>query len=333
MQTSSTTWWMKYSAINVFLTTKGKSACRQVFLMCMKRNIGHYVKVATRTTCLNALALLKVILKSDLFPQTPRRLKSLLSDDFIVVGNGPSLKETFENHKNIFSKSSVACANDFALSAYFGVIRPDFYFFFDPVYWNSNTTPYLRALIARDLEAFKTQVTWPMTIVMPVYARRWNWFQSLPEINANIKLFYVNSNAVNSGASVALRNKLYRMNLAMPQAQTVLVGMAFWAINMGYKNISFVGADHSWHENVVVGKDNVLYERASHFYEEDKMSLRPLYSDPEETHIFKVHEFFHALSLIFEGHHEVAAYADSVGAKIFNISGKTYIDAYERRSL
>lgn len=282
---------------------------------------------------LNAIALLKVFIRSDLFPADPKRLKSPVWDEFIVVGNGPSLKETLEEHWDRFQKCSVACTNDFVMSEYFGVIKPDFYFFFDPVYWNKNVMEHIRHLIEGDLKAFKEKVAWPITIVMPAHAKQWNWFQTLSGANKYVRLYYVNSISIGRDCSPGLKNFLYSRNLAMPRAQTVLLGMAFQAINMGYKNIFLVGADHSWHENIFLGEDNVLYTRSAHFYAEDKSALRPFFSDAEGAKVFKTHELFQALYLIFEGHHEIAAYADFAGAKVYNASRKTYIDAYERRSL
>lgn len=299
---------------------------------CLKNIIRRGIGVLKRIF-LNAIALLNVFIRSDLLPADPKRLKSPVWDEFIVVGTGPSLKETFEQHMDRFQRCSVACVNNFAMSEYFGVIKPDFYFFFDPVYWSKDVTEHVCSLIEGNLNELREKVAWPMTIVMPVHARQWNWFQTLPEANKNVRLYYVNSISIGKDCSPWLKNFLYIRNLAMPHVQTVLVGMAFLAINMGYKNIFLVGADHSWHENILLGEDNILYEQIAHFYAEDKSALRPFFSDAAGAKVFKTHELFKALSLIFEGHHEIAAYADFAGAKVYNASKKTYIDAYERLSL
>ena len=172
-----------------------------------------------------------------------------------------------------------------------------------------------------------------MTLIMLLSAKQWNLFLILPELNKNIKICYVNTTWIDMGCSRGLKDFLYSKNLASPRVQTVLTSAIFLAMNMGYKKIFLTGADHSWHEKMVLGQDNVLYVKVEHFYAEENLPLRPFFSNPEETEVFKTHELFYALSLIFESHHEVAQYAQYVKAKVFNTSKKTYIDAYERRLL
>jgi hypothetical protein len=50
----------------------------------------------------------------------------------------------------------------------------------------------------------------------------------------------------------------------------------------------------------------------------------------EETEVFKMHEFLKNLSGMFAGYIELENYAKYLGAKVYNASGKSYIDAFER---
>ena len=276
----------------------------------------------------NIFTIFIVLIKSNFFRNDFKKIKTRESNEFIVIGNGPSLSETLREDINFFKGKATACVNEFAMSEYFGIIKPDFYFFFDLAYWVKNLSDRNRYLMEKDFESIKEKVTWPMIIVMPSCAKRWNWFMDLPKLNKNVKFCYINGTVVN--CSKSLSNLLYSKNLAIPRVQTVLVAALFLAINMGYRKIFLVGADHSWHEDVLLDEDNKLYVKDEHFYFEEKQPLNPVPKNPEETEALKIHEFFRGLSLVFEGHQEIAEYAKFMGAKVYNASKKTYIDAFER---
>lgn len=280
-----------------------------------------------RSISLDLFAILKVLLRSDFFYNDIKQLKSAQFNECVVIGNGPSFKETLGNI-SFFSGKKTVCVSEFAMSEYFPVIKPDFYVFFDTSYWDKNTSSEFCSLIEKDFKVIKEKVSWPMTIIMPLCARQWNRFIDLPKWNRNIKLCYINPTTVN--CSKSLRNFLYSKNLAMPRAQTVLIGALFLALNLGFKKVFLVGADHSWHENIHLGEDNTLYMKNEHFYFEKNLSLTPLFLDPQCTEKTKVHVFFNALSRAFEAHQQLAEYAKFIGAEIWNASKKTYIDAYER---
>ena len=58
----------------------------------------------------------------------------------------------------------------------------------------------------------------------------------------------------------------------------------------------------------------------------------PNKKDPNGA-VFKMHEFLDALSITFRGYFILKDYADYLGAKIYNCSKKSYIDAFERCNL
>lgn len=301
----------------------------------MEIRIGYFTKRYIKKTAhileqifLDILAIFNVFFKSCFFQNDLKKLKIEKFNELVVIGNGPSLRETLEKNIGFFNGKMTACVNEFAISEYFTVIKPDFYVFLDPAYWNKNASMRLRGLTDKDFKAFKENVTWPMTIIMPLCAKQWNWFMDLPKLNKNIKICHVNTTMVD--CSKSLKNFLYSKNLAMPPAVNTLVGALFLAVNLGCKKIFLVGADHSWHENIFVGEDNVLYLKDEHFYFENNVSLDPLLLGPEETEKVKIHVLFKALSQAFEAYQEIAKYAEYVGAKIYNASKKTYIDAFER---
>lgn len=280
---------------------------------------------------LNIASLLSVLIQSDFFYNDFKRIKVIKFDEFVIIGNGPSLNETFKENINFFNGKTIACVNNFATSEYFGVIKPDFYFLLDSVYWSKNISSEIRYLNEQSFQLLKEKVSWPITIIMPLVAKQWSWFIDLPKLNKNINFCYVNLTRI--FCSKSLRYFLYSKNLAMPRCVNVLINAAILAINMGYKKIFLVGADHSWHESIIIGEDNVVYYKNEHCYSGNNISLSPFFTDVEEIKKHKIHEFFHILSLMFEGHQDVAEYAKYAGAKVYNVSKKSYIDAYERLTL
>jgi hypothetical protein len=297
----------------------------------MKTGMKHFVKKVLgilNQVFSDIFTLFIVVVKSNFFRVDPKEFKTLKYDELIVVGNGPSLNDTLKDNFKFFSGKSIACVNDFVSSEYFSRLKPDFYIFFDPAYWTRNASEELVSSSISDFKLLKEKVSWPLTIIMPLVAKRWNWFIDLPGQNKNIRIQYVNSTIIN--CSTQLRRFLFKHNLAMPRVVNVLVGVIFLAINMGYKKIYLVGADHSWHENIYLDDDNVLHLKYTHFYSKESAPLKPLLLGPEETKHVTMHIFFNALAQKFEGYQQVEDYSKFAGAKIYNASKKTYIDAFER---
>ena len=70
-----------------------------------------------------------------------------------------------------------------------------------------------------------------------------------------------------------------------------------------------------------------MYTKDSHFYENNVKHI-PIVSDG--THLSKIHEEFLSLYKAFKWHILLEEYSKYLGAKIYNASTKSYIDAYER---
>jgi len=129
-----------------------------------------------------------------------------------------------------------------------------------------------------------------------------------------------------------LRNHVYRTGLFMPPAQNVLIASVFLAINMGYKEIYLVGAEHSWTEDFCVKDDNIVYLVHRHFSGESVQV--PMYKAAPKNHeTCRVHEFFQALARTFKSYWLLREYAAFRGAVVYNSTPGSYVDAFERRDL
>lgn len=101
-------------------------------------------------------------------------------------------------------------------------------------------------------------------------------------------------------------------------------------MNLNFKKIFLIGVDHSWHEDVILDEDNILYTKNQHFYDKEIQKLMPFVFDMKTGVTAKMHEFFYSFYLVFRGHILLEKYSKILGSKIYNFSKKTFVDAYER---
>lgn len=273
------------------------------------------------------LGAIATVLRNSEFNLPINNIRVAENAECVIMGNGPSLDEVLSTHLDFFTGKTIICVNEFAFSEYFEKVRPEYYVFLDPAYWARTVAQNFKEDF-RKLTDQLIKVTWPMKIFIPTLARDWNMFIDLSKVNENIEIFYFNRTAISPIDPCIY--VLYKKNLAMPPAQNVLVGCIFLALNMRFKKIYLLGADHSWHENLFVDDNNNLFLKNNHFYDKTVMQLVPIYKTPDGSERFKVHELFAALSLKFKGYIILEDYSKYLGAKVYNATNKSYIDAFER---
>jgi hypothetical protein len=122
------------------------------------------------------------------------------------------------------------------------------------------------------------------------------------------------------------------MGLAMPFCQNVLVAALYMTLRLNYKKIIIVGADHSWHQSLLLDDNNLVCMNNRHFYDQET-SLSPWSKDGTVDNIWSMGELFHALAKMFEGYEEIEKYSLYRNAKIYNASSMTFIDAFQRRNI
>lgn len=295
----------------------------------MFRRMLKYVIAVGQQVYFTVVSGLKVVV----FSKTPKRLAAFHGsgpEACVILGNGPSLKETLAEHPEFLVGKKTLCTNDFVDSEYFSKIKPDYYIFADPTYWSPAASDRFKTLFAHYQQQLRA-ITWPMVIFMPMAARNWNYFHDLPDHNPHLQFCYYNTTEVNCPR--ALRFWLYRHNLAIPPMQNVMVAGIFVCLNMGFKKSYLLGGDHSWHESLHVDGQNKLFITNSRFQDKAESNKSPFFEDPGESEPYNMHKLFHAFSRMYLGYMELEVYAASIGAKIFNASKRSYIDAFERINL
>lgn len=266
------------------------------------------------------LSLGKVLIKS----KTGINLPVAPSKTCIVLGNGPSLKTSLNNHPLFFTKHPLVCVNSFSTTEEYTLLKPSFYVILDPGFWFSD-----KPVVTSTVNSLINKTSWNVYLLIPQIARQSKLFSELEKQNPNIKITYFNYTVYKGFRKTG--NWLYKNNLAMPQSQNVMVASLFLALNIGFRKIYLTGADHSWHETLMVNDENIVCAKHLHFYEGvEKPKYVPFYKGMHLNETFTMTEIFATFSKIFLGYMNVNEYTKYKHAKIYNASEISFIDAFER---
>lgn len=252
------------------------------------------------------------------------RVPVATQESCVVLGNGPSLRQSLERHPDFFKKHALICVNSFSITTEFERLQPAYYVLLDPGFWLSQ-----HELVQNTIQCLKTKTTWKLHLFIPPAARQSSLLLELLKENKNIQPVYFNYVVFKGFQKVAYF--FYKRNLAMPQSQNVLVASIFLGINLGFKKMYVVGADHSWHQALHVNDNNVLCVKNVHFYEDtEQVTYQPFYKAVHLKEVFRMDEILVTFGKAFYGYILLNKYARSRGTVIYNASESSFIDAFER---
>lgn len=244
----------------------------------------------------------------------------------VILGNGPSLNQSLIKYKKAINKYNLICVNHFASTTEYVLLKPSYYVMLDPAFWSNNPLP----SVTKCLYHLQHDTAWPIHLLVPTQAKKSICFTELVLKNTNLTITYYNYTAFKGFDKIA--HYLFKNKRAFPQCQNILVLSIFLAINMKFKNIFILGADHDWHTNLFVNNNNQLCLNNNHFYSTNKV-VEILYNDDSKTTTSTLHEALNSASKAFLGHFTVAKYAKYCGANIYNASECSMIDSYERKDI
>ncbi|AKD53946.1 hypothetical protein [Spirosoma radiotolerans] len=274
------------------------------------------------------VSLLKVAIRGRHATRLPDRQLPVCS----VLGNGPSLNESLADQFDFIRQTEIVCVNNFAHAEVFLRLRPQDYVISDPNYFVFTEQTTDRDDIRKTLSIFQEQVTWPMFLYVPHFAKGSYLLNVIERSNPHIKVVYFNYTVVRGFRK--LTYWLYSKGLGMPQAQTVIIAALTLMINRKFDTIYLFGADTSWHEQIRLNDQNQLLIKQIHFYDTPKdLTHQPVYSDAQRQRTFSMASQFLSLHKVFRGYEVLRNYADYRGVQLINASAKSYIDAFERTTL
>lgn len=270
----------------------------------------------------SGISILKLLIQADF------NLKLTSTSDnqkCVILGNGPSLGKSLIEYEKDLQETPLICVNLFALTKEYEILKPKYYIMHDPGLW------FIESDLTRKIgTAIKEKTNWNVTIYVPYKARKSKFIQNLESQFVTVSFY---NYSIFKGFQ-SLANYLFKKNLAMPQCQNVLVASLFLAINIGFKNIYFIGADHTWHENLIVNQDNILCIKDVHYYDEGaEIKHKPFYKGLHMKDTFKVAEIFETWTKVFKGYGVISEYSKYTNTNIFNASEVSFIDSFERRKI
>ena len=286
----------------------------------MEKSYKKFVSISTQS--LNSvLSTFKILVQSRFGIKVPKAI----GEKCFVIANGPSLKHTIANHADLLKKNPLICVNTFAVTDEFIKLKPMYYVMLDPFMWEIKNETNLKTF--KNLEE---QTSWTLYLLIPKHAINQTVCLDLQRKNKNIILTPFNYTVFKGFPKIA--HWFYQKNLAMPQSLNVTITALFLGINMGYKKVHLIGADHTWHEHLHMSENNLLHTKVPHFYENEmEIKYVPFYkSGKPELGTQKAHEFFDIWSRTFYGYMLINDYANTQNCTVFNSSEVSFIDAFKR---
>lgn len=274
------------------------------------------------------LTLAKVGLRSRHFSGSDGKMRKPVKDSeragsLIIMGNGPSLRQTIDENGDWLRANDTMAVNFAANAPEFFDLKPKHYILADPHFFGGAATD---PNVARLWENI-AKADWPMTIHLPgmVSARP----ELVPvKLPANITREYYNLTPGEGYDAVC--HYLYRHGLAMPRPRNVLIPAIMEGIRAGYKNITLVGADHTWPHSLYVDDNNRVVTVQPHFYKDNPQELdrvADVYAG------IKLYQVLESMMIAFRSYHDIRRYADSIGVSIVNATPGSLIDAFPREAM
>ncbi len=245
-----------------------------------------------------------------------------------ILGNGPGLTGDEERLRDAIRATDSIGLNRFAESELFTRLQPRLYVLCDPVFCGREAdveSPGLLAMRRKLFEAIRSRLDWDMTLLVPSYGKS--------EIadrlsHPRLKVLPFNSAKLDHRLMAWIKYPLLRKNWACFSLNNVMVASIYLSINLGYREIILVGADHSWSEQMRVDDQNRICMEDPHFYDGAQKPPQVVLSEGRAP--YGAAAFFQDLVNTFTMYQELQGYARKMGVRVWNASSRSYIDAFER---
>ncbi|MDE7419145.1 MAG: hypothetical protein K2N35_02935 [Muribaculaceae bacterium] len=259
-----------------------------------------------------------------LLSKRPSPAGSPKNELLIIMGNGPSLRETIANHSDLLKMSKTLAVNFAANADSYFELKPDIYVLADPHFFRVGEDGLSSDPNVRRLWENIAKTEWNMALYLPCKAK-------IPDsIKHNTCIKIKRYNLTPGEGLEAPVHWLYRKGLAMPRPRNVLIASIMIALREGYRDIYIVGADHTWSRDLWVDDKNRVISVQKHFYKDNDKEFERVAQEYAGYHL---HDILNSLTIAFRSYHQIAEYARKIGAKITNCTPGSFIDAFPRSSL
>lgn len=262
--------------------------------------------------------------KAILLSGNPSAAGEVKKERLIVMGNGPSLRDTVRDHLDALLSSPTLAVNFAANTPEFTQLRPAIYVLADPHFFRTGDDgKSADANVVRLWENI-ADVGWEMSLYVPCKVI----IPDSIEKNDNISVKRYNLTPIEGLKGMS--HWMYGRGLGMPRPRNVLIASLMVALREGYRDIAIVGADHTWSRDLWVDDKNRVISVQKHFYKDNEKEFERVAQEYAGYHL---HDILNSLTIAFRSYHQIAAYAESIGAKIINCTPGSFIDAFPRGNL
>ena len=284
------------------------------------------------------LSLLKILLMSSFQGfRIPKALKKTLKEECVILGNGPSLKEALE-YKKVYSGRTKICVNYFARAKEYQQIKPEIYFMVSPEYFLTDAKTEYQDSRIETFKAINEKTDWPMLIAVPNLAKskkRWKGYLT----NPNLYVVYFNNTPIEGFQR--FQSLIFSLKLGMPRPHNVLVACIWFAVNLQFKSVLLLGADHSWLNEISVTFNNEVLIGQKHFYDQQVVDQKSNVNKPDPKPMYKgasnesrkLHEVIEKFFFSFRSYWDLKAFAKYRGVRIVNLTEDSFIDAFEKQPI
>lgn len=273
-----------------------------------------------------ALSVFKILLLSK-FIRFPKH--KIASSECVILANGPSLNDFIAANKGFLMNKDTLCVNFFPTTGYYADVKPNYCVINAPEMWIDDVEDHYITSRESLFQAIAEKTHWPLTLFMPVAARRYPSWQKAVKVNKYITIAFYNTTPIDGFRSFV--HFCFRHQLGMPRPHNVLIPSIMLALHLQYKTIYLAGADHSWLKDLWVSDENLVLLTQKHFYDEKTARAEPMRQLGRNQR--KLHEVLIKFVHAFRGYFVINDYAISCGTKIINITPGSFIDAFERMKI
>lgn len=256
-----------------------------------------------------------------LLSERPSKAESDNGKNLIVMGTGPSLKDVLDKNSEILLNTDTLAVNFTANTDIFHMLKPKIYVLADPIFFVQGNEGGFSDSNVRCLWENIASTDWKMSLYVPCKAK-------IPRfIEENNSIIVKRFNLTPGEGLKSLVHWLYRKGLAMPRPRNVLIVSIMVGLREGYRDIYLIGADHSWTRDLRIDDENHVVYGLNHFYKDNDKEHKRVENLYETIHL---HDVLKSLTIAFRSYHQIAKFADEIGAKITNCTPGSFIDAFPR---
>lgn len=253
-------------------------------------------------------------------------------EKMVLIGNGPSLNKSIELYKDEILKYDRLVVNYFALSEQYELLKPNFYLFVDPAFFD--IPDHLHDSTNRLINAIVTKTTWKMHLCAPEGVAETPLIKAI-ERNKNIEFIYFYAGKQRTGDLT--QYEIWDRNLCCPPCQNSLNTGVYLSLYWGYKETYLIGVDMSSLEDIRIDQEtNELFSIDTHFYNNNQVYSDQKLFDVKHRRLctgWTLHEYIYAYGLMFENFYKLSKYAEYKGLKVYNASEYSWINCFERKKL